>query len=373
MGLIIVSQKQIDEYFASEALNQSTLKSLQGGFGVFMADAAKKRKEKEENKPTPEHFLIGSACDTILTGEDGEFEKQYYVSTLDKKPSGVEMSIFDIVFHELEAENMLDTVPWENCDNAILIAANEMKWQTNWKDETRIKKLLLAGETYFEDLKAGIGKEILSSVQNDTIKRICESLRTHFRTKKYFDRSLQAEVEHIDFFYQLPIFFTHEGVECKALMDLVAVHKDPETGKIVKIEPIDLKTMSGSVMTFTTAVRTRRYDIQAAWYTLALSKYFDVQYEIIDKFKFVVESSTSIGSPLVFEITNDTLIHGITGAPEAEFKDVNGIRSLYYPEQKGYMQLFEEYQYYVAQGFRQDKLLDEKSSVITLDYVKGLS
>ncbi len=373
MGLIIASREQIDKYFASDALNQSTLKSLQGGFGVFMADAAKKQKEKEENKPTPEHFLIGSACDTILTGEDGEFEEQYYVSTLDKKPSLVEMAIFDRVFHELESEGMLDTVPWENCDNAILIAANEIGWQTNWKDETRIKKLLIAGETYFEDLKAGSGKEILTTVQADTIKRICDSLRTHFRTKKYFDRSLQAELEHIDFYYQLPIFFEHEGVECKALMDLVAVHRDPETLRITEIEPIDLKTMSGAVMAFPSQLRLRRYDIQAAWYVLALSKHFDVQYEVISKFKFVVESSTSVGSPLVFEITNDTLIHGITGAPEGTFKSECKTRDLYYPEQKGYSQLFKEYQYYVNQGFRQDMLLDEKSSVITLDYTKGLS
>tara|TARA_R110002126_G_scaffold2827_1_gene15612 strand:- start:39063 stop:40190 length:1128 start_codon:yes stop_codon:yes gene_type:complete len=372
MGLIIAKQEEIDSYFASEAINQSTLKNLAGGLGGFMASVAKRKKEKEENKPTPEHFLIGSAVDTILTGETEEFEKQYYISRLDKKPSEVEVSIVKAVYDEL-VDNLVDleSVDFDDCQDMILIAANEEKWQTRWKDDTRILKLVSAGNAYFQDLVASFGKEILSTKQNETIQNIVNSLRHHSRTAKYFNRQLQEEIEDMDFYYQLPILFKYEGIECKALMDLCAVRRDAD-GKVIAITPIDLKTMSGGTLQFSDQIRKRRYDIQAAWYTLALASHFDFPIEDIDPFLFVVESSTSIGSPLVFEITPETLAHGQTGAPECLFTDSTTGRSIHYKPTFGYEQLLEDYKYYVENEFREDRILEDNPGPIKLDWLRGV-
>ena len=266
MAIFIASQEEIDDYFERPEVNQSSLKDLAGGLDGFLASLAKKRKNKEENKPTPDYFLIGGAVDTILTGEEGEFEKQYYVSTLEKKPSEVEIQIIESVFHELVAADMINQVEYEDSHDAILAAANEVGWQMRWKTETRVAKLIEAGRDYFEDLKHSLGMKILTSEMKNKIDSIVHSLKTNPKTKKYFDKELQAQQEFMDFYYQLPIYFSYKGIECKALMDLVVVHKDQD-GNIIKIEPIDLKTMSGNTLQFVGKIRQHRYDIQAAWYT----------------------------------------------------------------------------------------------------------
>jgi len=356
MGLIITPQVEIDKYFASPAINQSTLKELQGGLDSLMISIAKRNKQEEENGPTPDYFLIGGAVDCILTGEEGVFEDKYYVSQLDKKPTEVEMKIVDYVFVLAEAEGSLN-LNFEDCEEWILEAANAMEWQMRWKAETRVAKLIEAGVAYFEDKKRAFGKEIISADMYDNIQNIVTSLKTNFRTAKYFNREEQAEIENIDFYYQLPMYFTYRGIECKALMDLVIVFKD-SSGNIVKIQPIDLKTMNGNTLQFISKIRMHRYDIQASWYSYALCEYFDIPVtnrdEILQPFQFIVESTTNIGTPLVFELTHSSLYHGANGSPAGTFKASDSDRTLFYPAQKGWKQLITEYVHYQKQGFHTD-------------------
>lgn len=370
MGIIIATQEEINDYFETESVNQSKLKPLIGGLDGYMAEIAKKRKEKEENKPLPDYFLIGAAVDCILTGEEGEFEKQYYVSTLDKTPSEVEIQIIESVFNEMVDNDVIQDVEFEDCGIAILAAADEFNWQGRWKAETRVEKIKLVGTTYFNELKNSIGLQIISKEMKNKIDSIVMSLTTNHRTKKYFNRELQMEMENMDFYYQLPIYFTIEGVECKALMDLVVVHKD-SNGNIIKIEPIDLKTMSGNTLQFVSNVKKHRYDIQAAWYVKALSEYFKCDESVIEDFKFIVESTTNVGTPLVFKITKDMLAHGKFGSPQGSFIDPNTGRELFYPEVKGYSQLLKDYNYYYERDFKEDKII-ETNDIITIDWVKGI-
>ena len=52
--------------------------------------------------------------------------------------------------------------------------------------------------------------------------------------------------------------------------------------------------MNGDTYHFISSLKTRRYDIQAAWYTLALCDYFAIPLgnPILKPFMFVVESTT---------------------------------------------------------------------------------
>lgn len=371
MAVIIADQQQIEDYFESSDINQSTLKDLAGGLDGFLASLAKKRKDKEENKPTPEYFLIGGAVDTILTGEEGEFERQYYVSTLEKKPSEVEISIIDSVFTELIHNDVdINTIEFSDCADAIIAAADEFNWQSRWKTETRYSKLVIAGQDYFEDLKRSVGMKILTSEMKNKIDTIVASLKNNIRTKKYFDRTEQSEQENIDFYYQLPIYFKYKGLDCKALMDLCVVYKDSQ-GNVTKIEPIDLKTMSGNTLQFIGKVKQHRYDIQAAWYVKALTEYFNCTPKVIEPFKFIVESTTNIGSPLVYKISTGTLIHGRIGSPKGTFISDDGLRQLNYPEVKGYQQLIEDYIYYDKIDFKEDKILENRG-IIEIDWNIGI-
>ena len=104
-----------------------------------------------------------------FAGEEGEFEQQYYVSPLEKKPSEVEIKIIESVFHELVDAGVIDQVEYEDSYDSILAAANEMNWQMRWKSETRVSKLIEAGREYFEDLKNSLGMKIITSEMKNRI------------------------------------------------------------------------------------------------------------------------------------------------------------------------------------------------------------
>lgn len=369
MGIIITKQADIDAYFASNAVNQSSLKDLKEGMNAYLAKIDKKK--KNEDKAQPDYFIIGGGVDTILTGEEGEYEKKYYVSRLEKMPSDAEKSIVESVFDEIVSNNLLDKVPFESSHDAILAACNEFNWQANWKDETRIVKILEKGTEYFYDLSKAYGKIVISLEIDERINKIVKSLKEHPRTDKYFDRGLQTSLENYDFYYQLPMYFTHKGVECKALMDLVVVKKD-EKGEIINVEPIDLKTMSGQTIHFIGNFKTHRYDLQAAWYTNALTYFFKCAKDKIKPFKFIVESTTNLGTPLVYVISPETLYHGEFGAPAGIFKAAEGERHLYYPATKGFEQLLDEYIYYSEQGWEEDAIIENSPTEITLDWHRGI-
>jgi len=240
MGLIITPQEKIDEYFEKNSLSQSTLKKLEKGIDSFLLD-----QNKEEDTVQKENlgFLIGSAVDCILTGEEGQFDDNYYVSEIDKKPSDVEMNIIKMVFNQALVENDLETLEPDSCLSVnhvkyIKEAIEYFNWQARWKMDTKISKIIEVGEEYFQDLKKAYGKQILSVEQRLLIENIVESLRSNIRTKDYFDRDTFTSVKTVDIYYQLPIFFTYKGLECKALLDMVIVHKDVNTGKPSLIQPI---------------------------------------------------------------------------------------------------------------------------------------
>ena len=375
MGVIISRKEQIDAYFASDDASQSSLKKLIDGLDIFLANRIETSKLFFEEKG---HFIIGSGTDCILTGEEDQFNKEYYVSEIDKKPSDTIMSIvsqvFSLVLDQVD-ESLGETLQGYLEDNgndievyesAVLVAINDHNYQANWKEETRIKKVCDEGGIYFKDLQASHGKQIISQEQYNKIYDIAMSLKTNPITGKYFDRQMQARIIDMDFYYQLPIFFTYKGIKCKALLDLVAVFKD-EDGKVIKIHPIDLKTMSGPTINFTSSVKSRRYDIQGAWYTLALQHHFGQDIEILP-FTFIVESTTHTGNPLIYHCNPSLLEIGKNGLSEVLLTTPEGIVHVLKRETKGYEQLLDEYIWYGQNGWEKERIIQEKAGVLEIDW-----
>jgi len=378
MGLIITPQLEIDKYFQSDAVDQSTLKKLLLGVDKFK-DIQKEDKKKlyYEEK---ESFIIGSAVDLILTGEEEEFEKQYYVSQLEEKPSDIEMSMIQEVFDIVKVDNseVKSLKTYIDILKEVIVRHN---WYKGSPGPKRIQGLIERDSVYFEELKNSFGKQILSEQERTTIQNVVDSFKNNSRTKDYFNREYFKEDINIDVYYQFPIYFTYREIECKALLDMIIIVKNAETKQVLAVQPIDIKTMADYTILFSKSLRRFRYDIQASFYTLALQQHFEEKIKIVP-FKFIVESVNHPGNPLVYKVEQEVMSMGRYGRTKFDVARINSIISeskkeiesdipsyantVLKLEIKGFEQLLDEYIYQSENGWKEERIVTEKDGVLDL-------
>ena len=356
----------VEDYYTNPAISQSQLKLLLGPDPSIFNTIQEPDLYFEEKK----HFIIGDGVDMQLTRPIEEFNQKFHISNLQNKPSDTIKSIVNQVYdHVKEIYPNIETI--QNYNNAILDSCNDHNYQPNWKDSTRVAKVVEAWE-YWEDLKQAEGKVVLSQEENDLISQIVMSIRTNPTTSKYFETS--KDVEILD---QLAIYFSYYGIDCKALLDRVIVDHKNKT-----IQPIDFKTMGDQTIYFPKSLRQRRYDIQAAFYTEALY-YFKERddktlqdYKILP-FKFIVESTVNPGNPLVFTCSNELLRIGQYGAPKTNiygkisspgYDHMSEYKSMSTPEIKGFHQLIEDYKWYMEKDFETKREIVESQGEFQLDW-----
>lgn len=333
------NKKDITEYFEHPGLSQSKLKLLLLSGQLFNTV---KEEESELFFEEKEHFIIGSAVDTYITMTH-EYDNEYYTSTLSEKPSATIMSIIQQVY----SERISDTLE----ENDILWAIDAHGYQSNWKTETRITKILKDGQGYWDELCKSEGKTILSMEQSLKIMTITSQLMEHPNTKNYFN----IDNPDCDIYYQLPIYFEHEGVECKALLDMVIIdHKHKA------IQLIDIKTIGDFTKNFDYQCFKRRYDIQASWYTEAFHhwarNFGNYENYILEPFRFIVASTTRECSPLVFIADDDFMYVGEYGVGKITFSKILGdtgeMRTVH--PSYGWRKLFKIYKWHLENGFEED-------------------
>ena len=373
--LIIGTKEQIQQYREHPGMNQSTLKNVQYGLSSFL-------KKQDEEGPIAS-FERGSAVDTILTGNEGDFKDLYYISALEKKPSDKEMEIVNLVFDNLSGMEE-DSLIQFSLDNSMLKGVvqrsiEQIGWQPNWKIETRVEKITGSSlcQEYFEDLKKSIGKTVLSQTQIEQIDAVVDSLRKSETTKKFFDRKALLEAEDMIILYQVPIYFKIDGIECKALPDIAILFLDKvefenEDGtKVVQktlkaVQVLDLKTIGRDNLEFFDSVISYRYDIQAAWYVEAIQrvnkKFWDDLGVIFPKeaieilpFAFIVESVTTPGRPLLYFVDEALLLQGKEGTQDIYYQD-----RLVKKGKRGFLSLMAELKYYQDNEFTEDIILQGK-------------
>jgi hypothetical protein len=351
MGLIIGTAEQIQQYFDSPALNQSTLKNLSNGLMPFLDSINKKYDSDSLTK--------GSIVDTILTGEEDSFEKQYYVSTLVKLPSEVEQNIVKNVYEALILDKA-EIKELEDYPNLILRACGIFNWQKNWSEPVKINKIIEAGKEYFRELKLSANKKIISTNIKDITDAVVDSLKMNPTTSTFFDRETFKKSKNVDVYYQVPIYFTYKGVECKALPDILIVDKVNK-----KVFLYDLKTMSGYTLDFYANFKSFRYGFQAAWYYIALKNFpLFKDYAISSEVSFIVESTTNIGQPLIYTLYSNTLMRYKEGVKD--YITPNGYRV---KGEKGIDELIETYKKYQEQGWQTDLTVQKYNGRFTIDDV----
>lgn len=361
MSVIVASKEEVQKYYESEALGQSKLKLLLGDISSF----------NKEFDSSAEHFLIGSAVDCILTNSREAFNAEYYTSEIEKLPSDAIIEILKLVHENLleDYAESLEVITTEqetasvtpfvefvgelgNWEAYILEACERTGWQPRWGAEAKFKNILVASD-YFMDLCQSFGKTVISQSQANTIHTIVASLTGNPRTARYFDRRTLEDYAKVEVYYQFPVYFEYRGVQCKALLDIVIVERN-DTGEITGVTPVDLKTMNGNTYYFPSSIKTRRYDIQAAWYTLALEKHFGPG--LIKPFQFVVESTSYQGKPLLFEVEQSLLEIGKKGIVPVILSDIDVVLK---QEVLGYEQLLDLYIYHSENGFNEERAIQE--------------
>lgn len=332
--------KRVQQYFNSPAISQSQLKAILNGVGAFKTI----KKEGDLYYEEKESLIIGSAVDCILTERDEKnqinlktFYEDYYISII-KKPSDTIMSIIQEIYNKVDKDSI------ENLNDLkysmiILEVCNNHNYQNNWKDDTRVKKIIDEGSLYWEELIKSKNKQILDKEQSLTIWNIVISLLTHNHTKKYFECNNNS----IKLFFQTPIYFTYENEECKSLLDLIIIDYDKKL-----IIPCDIKTIGDFTSNFLFSVKKFRYDIQAAFYLLALES-FKIKYNLNDfkimNFKFIVESTIQQGCPLIYTIKNSDIYYALLGDEAVNFCERGQCRKLS-NEIKGIKQAIYLYKWY---------------------------
>jgi hypothetical protein len=388
MSVIVATKEEVQEYYGSDALGQSKLKLLLGDLSSF----------HKEFDSSAEHFMIGSAVDCILTNSIEAFNEEYYISSVEKLPSDAVIEILELVHKDLlqDYAEHLEVIIGEDeplpitsfpefvgelkeWSTYILDACEKTGWQPRWGADAKLKNIIEPGSTYFLDMCLGFGKTIISQTQVETIRSIVKSLENNPRTAGFFNRNFFENQPDYTMYYQFPIYFEYRGIQCKALLDMVIVGRDIE-GKILSITGIDLKTMNGNTFYFPSSVKARRYDIQAAWYTLALHQHFAVPEgsDVIKPFQFVVESTSYQGKPLNFIVDNSLLGIGRYGRRAISLHDTdmfNGdemASAIIQYQIKGFEQLLDLYIYHSENGFTEEREIQEaglKPLVINWDGV----
>lgn len=397
--LKIATREEISAYRESESLNQSKVKKLLDG--IHNLD--------ENLDPTKQHFIVGGAVDTILLGEEGDFDKLYFVGQASKKPTESVLKVLEEVFQMCSTdyeEYLLTTIKvnatvfegasevvvtqdtieeeipitsfkdfaggYEDKDTYILDAAERLEYNPRWGADAKLKNLKTDdAKEYFSNLLESYGRLIIDASTYENIKNIVKSLKTHDRTRSYFDRDYLQSLNQIETYYQLPVFFDYKSTEggqiipCKGLLDMVLVFKNQE-GKITQILGIDLKTLAGNTLYFSTSMKQRRYDIQASWYIEGLKAYFASELEegTPIKFQFVVESTTFPGKPLVFNASEELLNIGRYGRKAISLVETNLFvenagSAILQREIKGIHQLMETYIYHNENGWDEEREIRE--------------
>ena len=290
---------QVDEptYRADEALSYSTLaKFAREGFNKL---------DSLFDKVESPSLTFGSAVDALITGGQEEFDNNFMVADFEVPTDSV-LKMVLVLFEEFGVtHSTLSSIPNEE----IIGRTEALKYQLNWKPETRAKVIKEQGETYYSLLYSANGRKIIDTATMEQIDAAVRALR-HSRATEFFFAPNNQFCTGIVREYQLKFKATLQGVNYRCMADLLVVD---HAHKIVY--PIDLKTSSHTEWDFYQSFIQWRYDIQARLYWRIIRDNMDrdpmfKDYKLAD-YKFIVVNRNTL-TPLVWEFNKTQAIGTLT-------------------------------------------------------------
>lgn len=278
--------------------------------------------EKEE---TPS-LRFGSLVDTLLT-EPEKMDDLYFVLDVPHLSDTI-INIMNNVYHlNKDKKN-----PSAYTDEQIQKECDAINYQPNWKNETKVKKVLEVGLEYYETLVKIGEKQVVSSKHLQQANECVETLKNNKFTQKYFTDEVFADVESYN---QLKFACSYGKDVVKCMFDRIIVDYKNKT-----IQPIDLKTTGENERYFFKSFLDYRYHLQASLYSHILQKlcaeddYFK-DFKILP-FKFICINKYS-KAPLIWN-TPEFVLDGLDLATDSGYQI------------KGFRTLIDEYNWHIKTG-----------------------
>ena len=304
----------------------------------------------DETKIDTDSLRFGSLVDCLLT-EPETFESRFIVVEM-TVPTEAIVNIVTQIYNSLETKipNM-----YEIPRNYIFKYIVENNYYANWREDTRINKIIEEGVTYFKSLFDKGDKTAVTKEEYLDATACVEELKNNEYTAELVNDKGDINIEHL---YQQK-FILEEPYFVRCMFDKLIVNHNEKT-----IQPIDYKTTHANEEDFKSSFMTWGYHIQANLYSYILEEickkdeYFS-QFTILP-FKFIVINRFS-RSPIVWEFqpSNELLLLG----DAIQISD-------YGKAIKSWFELYNEIQYYYAtRDIRYSKETRESNGLRELDVI----
>ena len=202
-------------------------------------------------------LTFGSAVDTLITGNEEDFNNQFMVAQLDNPPSDTLVNITKKLFNIFKDKyQSITDIP----DEVILANIEDISWNNHWLPKTRVKKIKEDCNAYYKLLYIADGRTIINSYTYQDVINTVDKLKSSEATRFYFEQNSPFNND-IERFYQLKFKSTFKGVEYKCMADLLITFHNDKT-----VVPIDLKTSSKPEWDFYKSFIDWRYDVQSRLY-----------------------------------------------------------------------------------------------------------
>jgi hypothetical protein len=191
--------------------------------------------------------------DTIITEGMEKFQEKFAVADF-KIPTDSIKGVIDWLL-EYRTEEYFEDIP----DDVILATCDLAEYQMRYKAETRLSKVKLEGEDYYNTVRQIGNRKVVSDEVYQEVLAVVGALKGQTHTSKYLQQT--EEGSNVEFLYQQKFSTNLDGLDVRCMFDLIIVNHDRKI-----IIPIDLKTSSMLEYDFPKKYLENRYDLQSRLY-----------------------------------------------------------------------------------------------------------
>lgn len=274
---------EAQEYFKSSAVSQSTLKDVLRGAPVDL---------------NPRSRRDGSIIDAFLT-MGGECVSEIYTVVNVPRPSEPVQEIINKLFVYLYSKDRLKPSLTQIRRDAEMFFADSFQ---NIKDLGKRWEKILTFDSWWGFLYNNLNKEIITENERSYGYEIAEKVKKDPITAPYFQ-----DWPGVDTYYQVPIYFSYLGTECRALPDIVQVsHRK----KVILVTDIKTVYLMSRPLIYG-QIADLRYPFQGSFYAEAARQKFkdlvSAGYEVKFQWMFISKDMKVGVKTLIIPCSNNIL------------------------------------------------------------------